>query len=150
MKKFVSLLTSMIVTLFVIGCSNPSSSSGGSLGGAENNGTKIYNNSVTLNARTLEQIVKADDLKDLEIKELIITAYNFTTTSEEAWWVTLTADSDWSTKPKLEKDSGTWSDANKGWSWTVTDSETLSKFKEGGIYIAGLSDATATVTVSYK
>lgn len=30
MKKFVSLLTSMIVTLFVIGCSNPSSSSGGS------------------------------------------------------------------------------------------------------------------------
>ena len=32
MKKFVSLLTSMIVTLFVIGCSNPSSSSGGSLG----------------------------------------------------------------------------------------------------------------------
>ena len=33
MKKFVSLLTSMIVTLFVIGCSNPSSSSGGSLGG---------------------------------------------------------------------------------------------------------------------
>ena len=39
MKKFVSLLTSMIVTLFVIGCSNPSSSSGGSLGtgGAEDN-----------------------------------------------------------------------------------------------------------------
>lgn len=37
MKKFVSLLTSMIVTLFLIGCSNPSSSSGGSLslGGAE-------------------------------------------------------------------------------------------------------------------
>ena len=69
MKKFVSLLTSMIVTLFVIGCSNPSSSSGGSLslGGAEDNGTKIYNNSVTLNASTLEQIVKADDLKDLEI-----------------------------------------------------------------------------------
>ena len=34
MKKFVSLLTSMIVTLFLIGCSNPSSSSGGSfLGG---------------------------------------------------------------------------------------------------------------------
>lgn len=150
MKKFVSLLTSMIVTLFVIGCSNPSSSSGGSLGtgGAEDNGTKIYNNSVTLNASTLEQIVKADDLKDLEIKELIITAYNFTTTSKEDWWVTLTADSNWRTK--LEKDSGTWSDANKGWSWTVTDSETLSKFKEGGIYIAGLSDATATVTVSYK
>ena len=35
MKKFVSLLTSMIVTLFVIGCSNPSSSSGGSLGGGQ-------------------------------------------------------------------------------------------------------------------
>lgn len=152
MKKFVSLLTSMIVTLFVIGCSNPSSSSGGSLGmgGAEDNGTKIYNNSVTLNASTLEQIVKPDDLKDLEINKLIITAYNFTTTSEEAWWVTLTADDSWTTK--LEKDSGTctWSDENQGWSWTVTDSETLSKFKEGGIYIAGLSDATVTVTVSYE
>ncbi len=150
MKKFVSLLTSMIVTLFVIGCSNPSSSSGGSLGtgGAEDNGTKIYINSVTLNASTLEQIVKPDDLKDLEINKLIITAYNFTTTSEEAWWVTLTADDDWTTK--LEKDSGTWSDANKGWSWTVTDSEILSTFKEGGIYIAGLSDATVTVTVSYE
>lgn len=151
MKKFVSLLTSMIVTLFVIGCSNPSSSSGGSfLGGAEDNGTKIYNNSVTLNASTLEQIVKPDDLKDLEINKLIITAYNFTTTSEEAWWVTLTADDSWTTK--LEKDSGTctWSDENQGWSWTVTDSEILSKFKEGGIYIAGLSDATVTVTVSYE
>ena len=152
MKKFVSLLTSMIVTLFVIGCSNPSSSSGGSLGtgGAEDNGTKIYNNSVTLNASTLEQIVKPDDLKDLEINKLIITAYNFTTTSEKAWWVTLTADDSWTTK--LEKDSGTctWSDENQGWSWTVTDSETLSKFKEGGIYIAGLSDATVTVTVSYE
>ena len=150
MKKFVSLLTSMIVTLFLIGCSNPSSSSGGSLslGGAEDNGTKIYNNSVTLNAITLEQIVKPDDLKDLEINKLIITAYNFTTTSEKAWWVTLTADDSWTTK--LEKDAGTWSDENQGWSWTVTDSETLSKFKEGGIYIAGLSDATVTVTVSYK
>ena len=149
MKKFVSLLTSMIVTLFVIGCSNPSSSSGGSLslGGAEDNGTKIYNNSVTLTSNP-EQIVKPDDLKDLEIKELIITAYNFTTTSEEAWWVTLTADDSWTTK--LEKDAGTWSDENQGWSWTVTDSETLSKFKEGGIYIAGLSDATVTVTVSYE
>ena len=87
-------------------------------------------------------------MKDLEIKELIITAYNFTTTSEEAWWVTLTADDSWTTK--LEKDAGTWSDENQGWSWTVTDSETLSKFKEGGIYIAGLSDATVTVTVSYE
>lgn len=149
MKKFVSLLTSMIVTLFVIGCSNPSSSSGGSLslGGAEDNGTKIYNNSVTLTSNP-EQIVKPDDLKDLEIKELIITAYNFTTTSKEDWWVTLTADSEWSTE--LVKDSGTWSDANKGWSWSVTDSEILSKFKKGGIYIAGLSDATVTVTVSYE
>ena len=120
------------------------------MGGAENNGTKIYNNSVTLNASTLEQIVKPDDLKDLEINKLIITAYNFTTTSEEVWCVTLTADDSWTTK--LEKDSGTctWSDENQGWSWTVTDSETLSKFKEGGIYIAGLSDATVTVTVSYE
>lgn len=150
MKKFVSLLTSMIVTLFVIGCSNPSSSSGGSLGtgGAEDNGTKIYNNSVTLNASTLEQIVKADDLKDLEIKELIITAYNFTTTSKENWWVTLTADSNWSTK--LVKDSGTWSDANKGWSWSVTDSKTIARFKEGGIYVAGTAESTVTITVSYK
>ena len=149
MKKFVSLLTSMIVTLFVIGCSNPSSSSGGSLslGGAEDNGTKIYNNSVTLTSNP-EQIVKPDDLKDLEINKLIITAYNFTTTSEEAWWVTLTADDSWTTK--LEKDPNNWSDENQGWSWTVTDSETLSKFKEGGIYIAGLSDATVTVTVSYE
>lgn len=148
MKKFVSLLTSMIVTLFVIGCSNPSSSSGGSLGGAEDNGTKIYNNSVTLNASTLEQIVKPDDLKDLEINKLIITAYNFTTTSEEAWWVTLTADDSWTTE--LVKDSGTWSDANKGWSWSVTDSEILSKFKEGGIYVAGTAESTVTITVSYK
>lgn len=149
MKKFVSLLTSMIVTLFVIGCSNPSSSSGGSLslGGAEDNGTKIYNNSVTLTSNP-EQIVKPDDLKDLEINKLIITAYNFTTTSEEAWWVTLTADDSWTTK--LEKDAGTWSDENQGWSWTVTDSETLSKFKEGGIYIAGTAESTVTITVSYK
>lgn len=152
MKKFVSLLTSMIVTLFVIGCSNPSSSSGGSLGmgGAEDNGTKIYNNSVTFNASTLEQIVKADDLKDLEIKELIITAYNFSAYNTKDSWVTFTADDSWTTK--LEKDSGTctWSDENQGWSWTVTDSETIARFKEGGIYVAGTAESTVTITVSYK
>lgn len=149
MKKFVSLLTSMIVTLFLIGCSNPSSSSGGSLslGGAEDNGTKIYNNSVTLNA-TLEQIVKADDLKDLEIKELIITAYNFSAYNTKDSWVTLTAGDSWTTK--LEKDAGTWSDENQGWSWTVTDSETIARFKEGGIYVAGTAESTVTITVSYK
>ena len=150
MKKFVSLLTSMIVTLFLIGCSNPSSSSGGSLslGGAEDNGTKIYNNSVTLTSNP-EQIVKADDLKDLEIKELIITAYNFSAYNTKDSWVTFTADTTWSTK--LEKSSSSsYSDEKSGWSWSVTDSETIARFKEGGIYVAGLSDATVTVTVSYE
>lgn len=150
MKKFVSLLTSMIVTLFVIGCSNPSSSSGGSLGmgGAEDNGTKIYNNSVTLNASP-EQIVKADDLKDLEIKELIITAYNFSAYNTKDSWVTFTADTTWSTK--LEKSSSSsYSDEKSGWSWSVTDSETIARFKEGGIYVAGTAESTVTITVSYK
>lgn len=151
MKKFVSLLTSMIVTLFVIGCSNPSSSSGGSLslGGAEDNGTKIYNNSVTLNASTLEQIVKPDDLKDLEINKLIITAYNFSAYNTKDSWVTFTADITWSTK--LEKSSfSSYSDEKSGWSWSVTDSETIARFKEGGIYVAGTAESTVTITVSYK
>lgn len=150
MKKFVSLLTSMIVTLFVIGCSNPSSSSGGSLGtgGAEDNGTKIYNNSVTLTSNP-EQIVKADDLKDLEIKELIITAYNFSAYNTKDSWVTFTADTTWSTK--LEKSSSSsYSDEKSGWSWSVTDSETIARFKEGGIYVAGTAESTVTITVSYK
>lgn len=149
MKKFVSLLTSMIVTLFVIGCSNPSSSSGGSLGGAEDNGTKIYNNSVTLNASPLEQIVKPDDLKDLEINKLIITAYNFSAYNTKNSWVTFTADTKWSTK--LEKtSSSSYSDEKSGWSWSVTDSETIARFKEGGIYVAGTAESTVTITVSYK
>lgn len=150
MKKFVSLLTSMIVTLFVIGCSNPSSSSGGSLslGGAEDNGTKIYNNSVTLTSNP-EQIVKPDDLKDLEIKELIITAYNFSAYNTKDSWVTFTADTTWSTK--LEKSSSSsYSDEKSGWSWSVTDSETIARFKEGGIYVAGTAESTVTITVSYK
>lgn len=149
MKKFVSLLTSMIVTLFVIGCSNPSSSSGGSLGGAEDNGTKIYNNSVTLNASPLEQIVKPDDLKDLEINKLIITAYNFSAYNTKDSWVTFTADTKWYTK--LEKSSSSsYSDEKSGWSWSVTDSETIARFKEGGIYVAGTAESTVTITVSYK
>lgn len=150
MKKFVSLLTSMIVTLFLIGCSNPSSSSGGSLslGGAEDNGTKIYNNSVTLTSNP-EQIVKPDDLKDLEIKELIITAYNFSAYNTKDSWVTFTADTTWSTK--LEKSSSSsYSDEKSGWSWSVTDSETIARFKEGGIYVAGTAESTVTITVSYK
>ena len=150
MKKFVSLLTSMIVTLFVIGCSNPSSSSGGSLslGGAEDNGTKIYNNSVTLTSNP-EQIVKPDDLKDLEINKLIITAYNFSAYNTKDSWVTFTADTTWSTK--LEKSSSSsYSDEKSGWSWSVTDSETIARFKEGGIYVAGTAESTVTITVSYK
>lgn len=150
MKKFVSLLTSMIVTLFLIGCSNPSSSSGGSLslGGAEDNGTKIYNNSVTLTSNP-EQIVKPDDLKDLEINKLIITAYNFSAYNTKDSWVTFTADTTWSTK--LEKSSSSsYSDEKSGWSWSVTDSETIARFKEGGIYVAGTAESTVTVTVSYK
>lgn len=150
MKKFVSLLTSMIVTLFVIGCSNPSSSSGGSLslGGAEDNGTKIYNNSVTLTSNP-EQIVKPDDLKDLEINKLIITAYNFSAYNTKDSWVTFTADKTWSTK--LEKSSSSsYSDEKSGWSWSVTDSKTIARFKEGGIYVAGTAESTVTITVSYK
>ena len=150
MKKFVSLLTSMIVTLFLIGCSNPSSSSGGSLslGGAEDNGTKIYNNSVTLTSNP-EQIVKPDDLKDLEINKLIITAYNFSAYNTKDSWVTFTADTTWSTK--LEKSSSSsYSDEKSGWSWSVTDSETIARFKEGGIYVAGTAESTVTITVSYK
>ncbi|MGN0739601.1 MAG: hypothetical protein ACI4LX_05460 [Treponema sp.] len=116
--------------------------------GAEDNGTKIYNNSVTLK-ETLEQIVKADDLKDLEIKELIITAYNFSAYNTTDSWVTFTADTNWSTKLG-KSSSSSYSDEKSGWSWSVTDSETIAKFKEGGIYVAGTADSTATVTVSYK
>lgn len=87
-------------------------------------------------------------MKDLEIKELIITAYNFSAYNTKDSWVTLTAGDSWATK--LEKDAGTWSDENQGWSWTVTDSETIARFKKGGIYVAGTAESTVTITVSYK
>lgn len=137
MKKFVSLLTSMIVTLFVIGCSNPSSSSGGSLstGGA---GTIAIEKTFTNN---LELLVSADELKNAS--EVTI---SFSNISEPRCWITITADTVWGI-----------ADALKGIDWettefksVITDLDNASSYLSNGIYIAGTKDVTATITVSYK
>lgn len=139
MKKFVSLLTSMIVTLFVIGCSNPSSSSGGSFGGAENNGTDISDKIVLDNANDLwsnktQQLLTADSLSGYS--SLKITVSN--SSLADAWWVTLYTAEDWDAV--LYK-GGTSSETK---TLTISDLSTCTN----GIYIAGTWDENKSYTIT--
>ena len=141
MKKFVSLLTSMIVTLFVIGCSNPSSSSGGSfLGGAENNGTDISDKIVLANANDLwsdktQQLLTADSLSGYS--SLKITVSN--SSLEGDWWVTLyTAADDWEAKLYASESN------SETKTLTISD---LSACTDG-IYITGTWDKNKSYTIT--
>lgn len=141
MKKFVSLLTSMIVTLFVIGCSNPSSSSGGSLGmgGAEDNGTDISDKIVLANANNLwsdktQQLLTADSLAGYS--SLKITVSN--SSSADAWWVTLYTAEDWDA---VLYEGGTSSETK---TLTISDLSTCTN----GIYIAGTWDESKSYTIT--
>lgn len=110
---------------------------------------ELYSESITLSASSLTSLIESSKLSSIDIKTLTITVYSFEYSGSGDWWVNIDYGTNWS-DDKLGKDSGTWSDDKKGWSWTITDAALIAKFKSSGIYIAGNNDATATVTVSYQ
>lgn len=145
MKKFVSLLTSMIVTLFVIGCSNPSSSSGGSLGmgGAEDSDFTLEQLTSGVNLTISDaytKLISSSVLSSLNGKTVTIKVTDVTADSSvtDNWWFCANTSTKW--VENIE-----WNDDSKCYMLTKTD---FSSYTDG-LYINGIN-CTATVTVSYK
>lgn len=141
MKKFVSLLTSMIVTLFLIGCSNPSSSSGGSLslGGAEDSDFTLEQLTLTI-SDAYTKLISSSVLSSLNGKTVTIKVTDVTADSSvtDNWWFCANTSTKW--VENIE-----WNDDSKCYMLTKTD---FSSYTDG-LYINGIN-CTATVTVSYK
>lgn len=139
MKKFVSLLTSMIVTLFVIGCSNPSSSSGGSLGGAEDSDFTLEQVNLTI-SDAYTKLISSSVLSSLNGKTVTIKVTDVTADSSVTgnWWFCANTSTKWVENIEWNADS-------KCYMLTKTD---FSSYTDG-LYINGIN-CTATVTVSYK
>lgn len=141
MKKFVSLLTSMIVTLFLIGCSNPSSSSGGSLslGGAEDSDFTLEKLTLTI-SDAYTKLISSSVLSSLNGKTVTIKVTDVTADSSvtDNWWFCANTSTKW--VENIE-----WNDDSKCYMLTKTD---FSSYTDG-LYINGIN-CTATVTVSYK
>lgn len=141
MKKFVSLLTSMIVTLFVIGCSNPSSSSGGSLslGGAEDSDFTLEQLTLTI-SDAYTKLISSSVLSSLNGKTVTIKVTDVTADSSVTgnWWFCANTSTKW--VENIE-----WNGDSKCYMLTKTD---FSSYTDG-LYINGIN-CTATVTVSYK
>lgn len=143
MKKFVSLLTSMIVTLFVIGCSNPSSSSGGSLslGGAEDNSFTLEQLTSGVNltiSNAYTKLISSSVLSSLNGKTVTIKVTDVESSVEDSWWFCANTSTKWVENIK-------WNNDSKCYMLTKTD---FSSYTDG-LYINGIN-CTATVTVSYK
>lgn len=138
MKKFVSLLTSMIVTLFIIGCSNPSSSSGGSLGtggaGIDISDKIALENANDLWDKSFQQLLTADSLAGYS--SLKITVSN--SSLADAWWVTLYTAEKWDA---VLYEGGTSSETK---TLTISDLSTCTN----GIYIAGTWDESKSYTIT--
>lgn len=142
MKKFVSLLTSMIVTLFVIGCSNPSSSSGGSLGtgGAEDNSFTLEQLTSGVNltiSNAYTKLISSSVLSSLNGKTVTIKVTDVKSSVED-WWFCANTSTKW--VENIE-----WNNGSKCYMLTKTD---FSSYTDG-LYINGIN-CTATVTVSYE
>lgn len=143
MKKFVSLLTSMIVTLFVIGCSNPSSSSGGSLGtgGAEDNSFTLEQLTSGVNltiSNAYTKLISSSVLSSLNGKTVTIKVTDVEPSVKDSWWFCANTSTEWVEDIK-------WNDDSKCYVLTKTN---FSSYTDG-LYISGIN-CTATVTVSYK
>ena len=143
MKKFVSLLTSMIVTLFVIGCSNPSSSSGGSLslGGAEDNSFTLEQLTSGVNltiSNAYTKLISSSVLSSLNGKTVTIKVTDVESSVEDSWWFCANTSTEW-------VENFEWSNESNCHLLTKTD---FSSYTDG-LYISGIN-CTATVTVSYE
>lgn len=95
----------------------------------------------------LNAVVSSEVLKALSgVSELKVSVANYASTSTNPWWATIDCGTAWS-ENKIELTT-CWDDEIKGYSTTLSD-ETLAAYIENGIYLAGGSGDTATVTVSY-
>lgn len=95
----------------------------------------------------LNEVVPSEVLKALSgVSEIKVSVANY---AGSGWWATIDCGTAWSEKSiKLS-----WDDEIKGYSTTLNSTtlsgETLAAYIENGIYLAGGSGDTATVTVSY-
>ncbi|MGN0739602.1 MAG: arabinogalactan endo-beta-1,4-galactanase [Treponema sp.] len=138
MKKTFSLLllSLILITFFFTSCSNPSTS--GSSAGNSNQTNTSANNKKTFTG-SLELLVSADDLQNASKVTI-----SFSNISDPDCWITIAADTKRSIQDTLKSED--WSTTE--FKSVITDLDNASEYLSNGIYIAGTSGVTATITVT--
>ncbi|MCR4743120.1 MAG: hypothetical protein K5866_09665 [Treponema sp.] len=106
-------------------------------------GTSLYSKSITADGALL-QVVTADQLSALSPASIIIEATDCDWSAVSGdWWLSAHTDESWSNSTTVA-----WvSDTN--YKVEITDSTFISAAQTSGIYVAGTSGMTCTLTVSY-
>lgn len=109
---------------------------------AARSGTLVKNFAYTATGSLIE-VCAASKLANISPKSITVSVANVTGSGD--WWASYDNGGD----PWVSMKDG-WDESIKGYKTPITDSSTLSYFKENGIKIGMLSGLTATVTVTYE
>ncbi|MDE7290522.1 MAG: arabinogalactan endo-1,4-beta-galactosidase [Treponemataceae bacterium] len=122
-----------------------SNTSGGGNSGSSGGGTLVENYAYTADGNLIE-VCSASKFAGISPKSITISIANVEKNdTTDDWWASYyNGESAW-----VPMKDG-WDDSIKGYKSTITDSSTISYFKENGIKIGMLKGLTATVTVSYE
>lgn len=106
-------------------------------------GTSLYSESIEADGALL-QVVTADQLSSLSPASIIIEATDCDWSAVSGdWWLSAYTDESWSNETTVAWVS------NTNYKVEITDETFISAAKESGIYVAGSSGMTCTLTVSY-
>lgn len=92
---------------------------------------------------SLIKILPASAFTDKTVNQLTITVSSVSYTGTDSVWLTAAGDTDWKQQASL-------SASGDDYTVTVTTSDFITAVKTNGLYLAGISGLTGTVTVSYS
>lgn len=92
---------------------------------------------------SLIKILPASAFTDKTVNQLTITVSSVSYTGTDTVWLTAAGDTDWKQQASL-------SASGDDYTVTVTTSDFITAVKTNGLYLAGISGLTGTVTVSYS
>lgn len=128
--------------VFSYGTQESNTAAGKTSSSGNGGGTLVDNYAYTADGNLIV-VCAASKLANISPKSITVSVANVTGSGD--WWASYDNGGD----PWVTMKDG-WDDSIKGYKTTITDSSTISYFKENGIKIGMLSGLTATVTVTYE
>lgn len=128
--------------VFSYGTQESNTAAGKTSSSGNGGGTLVDNYAYTADGNLIV-VCAASKLANISPKSITVSVANVTGSGD--WWASYDNGGD----PWVSMKDG-WDESIKGYKTTITDSSTISYFKENGIKIGMLSGLTATVTVTYE